>query len=61
VIEIELKSHSGQLSPEQKAWAAWCAEWGVPHVVLTGRRGETVEETVDRWVGELEALMATFA
>jgi len=30
----------------------------VPHIVLTGRAGETVEETVERWIRELGPLLA---
>jgi len=57
VVEIEIKSSVGRLSPEQKTWAAWCAEWEVPHIVLTGAKGETTEETVERWCGELERFL----
>ena len=52
-----MKAAGKGLEPDQKKWAAWCAEWGVPHVVLTGRHGETVEETVERWIGELRTLL----
>lgn len=56
-IEVELKGVGKPLSPEQKAWQAWCVEWGVPHVVLRAAKGETVEGTVERWIGELAALI----
>jgi hypothetical protein len=52
-IEVELKAAGGRMRPEQKQWAAFCVSWGVPHVVLQARAGETVEETVKRWCGEL--------
>lgn len=57
-IEVELKGLRGALRPEQKAWAAWCAEWGVPHVVLRAEKGETIDATVERWIGELRAVIA---
>lgn len=56
VIEIELKAPGRGLSADQRTWRAFCLEWGVPHVVLTGRKEETVDETVERWCGELKAL-----
>ena len=56
-LEVELKAAGKHLEPDQKAWAAWCIEWAVPHIVLTGWKGETVEETVERWLGELEQLI----
>lgn len=52
-IEVELKGVKTPTSPEQKAWAAWCAEWGVPHVVLRARKDETAEQTVERWCEEI--------
>jgi len=57
VIELELKGHRTAVSPEQKAWAAWCAEWGVPFLLLRARGGESAEETVERWLGEIEAVV----
>ena len=57
-LEVELKAAGRHLEPDQRAWAAWCAEWEVPHIVLTGRKEETIEETVERWLGELERLIA---
>lgn len=57
-LEVELKAAGKRLEPDQKTWAAWCTEWRVPHIVLTGRAGETVEETVERWIRELGPLLA---
>lgn len=57
VIEVELKAAGRYLSPPQRAWAKWCSDWDVPHVTLTGRVGETVEQTVERWIGELAELI----
>jgi hypothetical protein len=58
-IEVELKSLKKPLSPEQRAWAAWCKEWDVPHAVLRSEKGETVEQTVSRWCEELKTLLAS--
>jgi hypothetical protein len=55
-IEIELKSLGKKLNPDQKIWQVWCVEWNIPHVVLTGKKDETVNETVDRWCLELAEL-----
>lgn len=52
-IELELKSKTGRLTPEQAAYRAWCERWGVPHLVLIQRAGETDEETVTRWIQEI--------
>jgi len=55
-LEIELKGVGGRLSTEQRAWASWCAEWGIPHIVLTAQKDESDVETVNRWIEELRAL-----
>lgn len=57
-IEIEIKSATGSLSPEQKAWASWCEEWSVPHMVLKARRGEIESDTIDRWIEELRTKLS---
>jgi hypothetical protein len=57
-LEVELKAAGKRLSPDQRAWAAWCAEWEVPHIVLIAEKEETVEQTVERWCRELGLLMA---
>lgn len=54
LVEVELKAAGGRLSPEQRDWAAFCASWGIPHVVLRAEANETVAETVDRWICELK-------
>jgi hypothetical protein len=56
VIEIELKSESGVLSREQRAWACWCETWGVPHVVLRAAANESAENTIARWIAQLRQL-----
>lgn len=56
-IELELKSLTGRSSPEQKAWAAWCATWGVPHLVLRPLKDETTQMTVARWCDEIRQVL----
>lgn len=56
-IEIELKSATGTLEPEQKDWRAWCERWEIPYLLLSGEVGETVKETVERWCGEIRDLI----
>jgi hypothetical protein len=56
-LEIELKSATGSLRAEQKAWRAWCVQWGVPYALLEGSKLETTEETVGRWLSELRAFL----
>ncbi len=57
VVEIELKAAGQYLKPDQKIWQKWCIEWGVPHIVLTGRKDESATETAERWCQELEVLL----
>ena len=52
-LEIEIKGLKTRVEPEQKTWAAWCAEWCVPYLLLRPEKGETVEQTVDRWCREI--------
>lgn len=59
VIEVELKAAGKKIKSgsDQDKWRAWCLSWGVPHVVLTGGKGETVGETVERWIRELRSVI----
>ena len=50
VIEVEIKSQNGRLSPEQKNWRDWCQAGQIPWLCLWPWPGETREETVRRWV-----------
>ncbi len=50
VIEIEIKSQNGRLSPEQRTWRDWCQAGQIPWLCLWPWPGETKEETVQRWV-----------
>ena len=55
-VEIELKSVSGRMSPEQCAWRDSLVGWNVAWFCLSARVGETDEEVVARWLAELSAL-----
>lgn len=52
-LELELKAAGGRLSPEQRAWQAFCLSWKVPHVLLVGGASETTDQTVERWIAEI--------
>ena len=54
-VEVELKSKSGRLRPEQEKWRTWCLAWGIEHYVLWANDGETPMQTVQRWVEEVRA------
>lgn len=56
-IEIEAKAAKGTLANAQKAWRAWCERWDVPYLVIRARRDETPDETVNRWIDELRAVV----
>src|SRR5260370_41012644 len=56
-IEIELKTQNGRLSPAHRQWQTWCLGWGVPHLVLSERPGESVDGTVARWGSEIVSLL----
>lgn len=57
VVEVELKSATGTLGPEQRDWRDWCEKWGIPHIVLKAKKDETVEQTVKRWCEELKTMI----
>lgn len=57
-LEVELKGVKTPMSVEQRVWAEWCAEWGIPHIVLRAKKDETISQTVDRWCLELRELAA---
>ena len=52
-VEVELKSATGTLSVEQKAWRDSLDGWGVAWFCLKAERGETPGATIERWVAEL--------
>ncbi len=54
-VEVELKSATGTLSDQQKAWRDSLNGWNVFWFCLTQRAGETHEDTINRWLAELRA------
>lgn len=52
-VEVELKSATGSLSPEQAAWRDSLRGWGVAWFCLKAARGEAPETTIIRWIAEL--------
>jgi hypothetical protein len=56
LFEIECKKF-GTLSKPQKAWKAWCDSWGIPHVVLTAKRGMGPKQTIDEWMVRLSSFL----
>jgi hypothetical protein len=58
-IELECKARNGRLNGEQAAWRDWCRTHKVPWLCLTEGKSETEEETIDRWVSEIRALLHT--
>ena len=59
VIEIEIKSKNGRLSPEQRAWRDWCQAGQIPWLCLWPWPGESREETVARWVSVIAMVAGT--
>jgi hypothetical protein len=59
-IEVELKQAGApkRIPPDQQAWADFCLDWGVPHIVLRAAPTETVGDTIVRWCAELRAVVA---
>lgn len=56
-IEVEAKSATGSLTKEQRAWLAFCEAFAIPHLVLAARRDESPDETVGRWISELQTVV----
>jgi len=56
-VEVELKALDGRLKPEQKRWRTWCEEHRVPYLLCVEKKNETHEQTVQRWIEELRALL----
>jgi hypothetical protein len=54
-IEIELKSATGSLEPDQRVWRDFCAEWCIPYALLKARADESIPQTIARWLVELRA------
>lgn len=60
-VEVEAKTESGRLSPEQRKWQAFCQRSNIPHLVVRVRPNETVSETVTRWIQELRTCIENHA
>lgn len=56
-VEIELKSIRGSLTPEQRSWGAFCVEWRVPYVALKAHKGESCQQTAERWCVEIRRVL----
>lgn len=56
-IEIEAKAARGKMREAQERWQEFCAAWGVDHLVIRARKGETPNETIERWCEELRAVV----
>ena len=56
-IELETKDVHTVITPQQLAWRDFCLEWGIPHLFLRARAGESSEETVRRWCDEVRELL----
>ena len=52
-VELELKTSTGRLSEDQVRWSEWCHGWGVTWMLLQAWKGETIQQTIDRWVYEI--------
>ncbi len=56
-IEVETKAHRHKWYEAQLAWRARCAELGVPYLEARAVKGEEPEQTVQRWLDEIAALV----
>lgn len=59
-FEVEFKAERTRVSAEQERWKEFCAEWGIPHLILRARIGESQEQTLTRWNSELDELVAKY-
>lgn len=56
-IEIEVKSKTGKLTPDQERWRDWCQSFGVPWFLLKPEGDETQGQTLERGIQMLRAAM----
>lgn len=54
-VEVELKLWMGRLRPAQIEWKSFCESWGVRWVLLQSWKQESVDQTVRRWIYELQS------
>ena len=60
-IELELKAWNGVQSKEQIAWMTFVTMMTIPFLLLRQRKTETTDQTVSRWLTEVEALLSSTA
>ena len=56
-VEIEAKAAKGRLRDEQEGWRARMLAMRVPYLILRILPGEHPDATVERWIGELRAVV----
>lgn len=52
-IEVEAKAARGVMRDAQGRWKEFCDAGWCDHLIVRARKGETPEQTVERWVEEL--------
>lgn len=52
-IEIELKRVRYKVDPAQEQWREHCLQWSITYLMLIEQKGETNEQTIERWVEEV--------
>ena len=58
-VELELKAWNGVQSKEQIAWMTFVTTMKIPFLLLRQKRTETTEQTVSRWLTEVEAMLSS--
>jgi hypothetical protein len=56
-FEIELKNVRTVQNKYQKAWAAYCAKFKIPYILLRALEGESPYRVVERWARETSEWM----
>jgi hypothetical protein len=56
-VELELKAAGGRLSKDQARWGAFCRTWEIPYALLHTDHGETIGETIVRWIAEINSML----
>lgn len=56
-VEIETKAAKHKWYAEQLRWRARCEQLRIPYLVLRARPREAPSDTVQRWIGELKAIL----
>lgn len=58
-FEVEFKAASGRVSEHQQKWKSFCESWEIPWLLLQAQRGETPEQTLDRWDSEFRDFISS--